>query len=177
MGIATKRHAVSCMPNGCGRLMSWALPAFAAMTRLDMARAHLAFADPAGARTVLLEVGDIFHRRPGLGALEAEAQALRERLANIRGGVVGASTLTTAELRIVPMLATHLSFQEIGQRLYISTNTVKTQVMSIYRKLDATSRTEAVQNATLVGLLDPASVTAILDDGTRGLTGRSIRSG
>jgi LuxR family transcriptional regulator, maltose regulon positive regulatory protein len=143
-------------------LLSWAMPALAVMARLDMARADLALADPAGARTVLREIADVLHRRPGLGALEEEAEMLRERLANIPGGIVGASTLTTAELRIVPMLATHLSFHEIGQRLFISTNTVKTQVMSIYRKLDATSRTEAVQNATRVGLLDPASVTAIL---------------
>ena len=143
-------------------LLSWAIPSLAVMARLDMARANLALADPAGARTVLREIGDVLHWRPGLGALEEEAEMLRERLASIRGGIVGASTLTTAELRIVPMLATHLSFHEIAQRLFISTNTVKTQVMSIYRKLDATSRTEAVQNATRVGLLDPASVTAIL---------------
>jgi LuxR family maltose regulon positive regulatory protein len=63
------------------------------------------------------------------------------------------STLTTAELRLLPLLATHLNFPEIGQRLYISKNTVKTQVVSIYRKLGVSSRGEAVQQLEGIGLL------------------------
>jgi LuxR family maltose regulon positive regulatory protein len=65
----------------------------------------------------------------------------------------GASSLTTAELRLLPLLATHLSFTEIGQRLYLSKHTVKTQAISIYRKLGTSSRSEAVQRVQEVGLL------------------------
>jgi LuxR family transcriptional regulator, maltose regulon positive regulatory protein len=65
----------------------------------------------------------------------------------------GASSLSTAELRLLPLLATHLSFPEIGQRLYVSRNTVKTQAVSIYRKLGTSSRSEAVQRLREIGLL------------------------
>jgi LuxR family maltose regulon positive regulatory protein len=68
-------------------------------------------------------------------------------------GRVGASALTNAELRLLPMLATHLSFPEIGERLFVSRHTVKTQAMSIYRKLEASSRSEAVRKAEETGLL------------------------
>jgi LuxR family maltose regulon positive regulatory protein len=59
-----------------------------------------------------------------------------------------------AELRILRFLPTHLSFREIGARLHVSTNTVKTQAHAVYRKLDVSSRSEAVTRAEEIGLLD-----------------------
>jgi LuxR family transcriptional regulator, maltose regulon positive regulatory protein len=53
-----------------------------------------------------------------------------------------------------PYLATHLTFPEIASRLFISRNTVKTQSVSIYRKLGAPSRSEAIERAVEVGLLE-----------------------
>jgi LuxR family maltose regulon positive regulatory protein len=64
------------------------------------------------------------------------------------------SSLTAAELRILGFLPTHLSFREIAGRLYVSANTVKTQAHSVYRKLDASSRSEAVAHAAKLGLID-----------------------
>jgi len=64
-----------------------------------------------------------------------------------------ASSLTPAELRLLPLLATHLSFREIGERLYISRNTVKTHLRSIYHKLGATSRSQAIERALELRLL------------------------
>ena len=61
--------------------------------------------------------------------------------------------LTAAELRILSLLPTHLSLTEIARQLVISRNTAKTQVAAIYRKLDATNRTEAIRRATDLGLL------------------------
>jgi LuxR family transcriptional regulator, maltose regulon positive regulatory protein len=52
-----------------------------------------------------------------------------------------------------PLLATHLTFREIGERLYISQNTVKTQAISVYRKLGVSSRGQAVQRVQAIGLL------------------------
>ena len=72
----------------------------------------------------------------------------------IHDGTVGASSLTVAELRLLPFLATHLSFPEIGLRIHVSRNTVKTHAMSIYRKLGVSSRSEAIQHAQQVGLLE-----------------------
>jgi LuxR family maltose regulon positive regulatory protein len=48
---------------------------------------------------------------------------------------------------------THLTYPEIGDRLYVSRHTVKTQAMSIYRKLGVSSRAEAVSKAREVGLI------------------------
>ena len=61
--------------------------------------------------------------------------------------------LSPAELRLLPYLQTHLTIREIAERLYVSRNTVSSQVSSIYRKLAVTSRSEAVQQASTVGLL------------------------
>ena len=62
---------------------------------------------------------------------------------------------TPAELRVLQFLSTHLSFQDIGDRLSVSRNTVKTHAMSIYGKLWASSRNEAVERAVQLGLLEP----------------------
>ena len=137
-------------------IVNHALPWLAVRTRLDLASAHLGLADPAGARTLLQEIRDIMVRRPKLGRLAVEAAALQVRLQEIRGGSPGASTLTMAELRVLPLLSTHLTFREIAERLFVSHHTVKTQAISIYRKLDATSRTEAIARAVDVGLIDHA---------------------
>jgi len=83
-------------------------------------------------------------RRPG-----------RALLARQRGpSAPGASALTAAELRLLPLLATHLPFPEISGELFVSRNTIKTQANSIYRKLGASSRSQAVARARELGLLE-----------------------
>lgn len=67
----------------------------------------------------------------------------------------GPSLLTTAELRVLQYLPSHLSFPEIGQRLFLSRHTVKSQALSAYRKLGVTSRSGAVSAARELGLLPP----------------------
>ena len=52
----------------------------------------------------------------------------------------------------MPLLSTHLSFREIGERLYVSQHTVKSQAMSVYRKLGVSSRGQAVQRLQELGL-------------------------
>ena len=54
-----------------------------------------------------------------------QVDELRASLKTMRADAPGASTLTEAELRLLPYLATHLSFPEIGERLYVSRHTVK----------------------------------------------------
>ena len=116
---------------------------------------HLALADIAGARTLMREIDEVLKRRPDLGTLVGEAQALRTQLsADHAPSVPGASSLTSAELRVLPMLATHLSFPEIGADLFLSPHTVKSQAMSIYRKLGASSRSQAVARSRELGLLE-----------------------
>jgi len=52
------------------------------------------------------------------------------------------------------MLCTHLSFPEIAAELFLSGNTIKSQAISIYRKLGAVSRSQAVIRSRELGLLE-----------------------
>jgi DNA-binding CsgD family transcriptional regulator len=60
--------------------------------------------------------------------------------------------LSERERVIVDHLYRDLSTAEIAAALYISVNTVKTHVRSIYRKLDVTSRAAAIQRVRELGL-------------------------
>ena len=123
-------------------LLTYALPVISAQALLELAQTYIALGDASGAHAVLRQAQDIFQQRPDLGVLPDEAARLRAMLATIPTGTGGASSLTTAELRLLPLLSTHLTLVEISQRLYVSRNTVKTQVTAIYRKFGVTSRRE-----------------------------------
>jgi LuxR family maltose regulon positive regulatory protein len=69
--------------------------------------------------------------------------------------VPSAMALSTAEMRVLQLLPTHLSLSEIGDELHISRNTVKAHVTAIYRKLHCFTRTEAVRRGRDLGLLAP----------------------
>jgi LuxR family maltose regulon positive regulatory protein len=136
-------------------LLTYALPYLAVQARIELARAHLTLGDLAGARTLVREIDELLNRRPGLGTLVDEAGALREQLSKQRGSIVpGASSLTAAELRVLPLLSTYLPLPEIGEQLFVSRHTIKSHAKSIYRKLGATTRSEAVRRARELGLLD-----------------------
>jgi LuxR family maltose regulon positive regulatory protein len=137
-------------------IVGHAVPWLAIRARLDLGWAFIALADPAGAVAMLAEVDEILGREPGMGVLVAEVDELRGHLERSHDGPVGASMLTLAELRLLPLLATHHSLPEIAARLGRSTNTIKTQAKSIYRKLDANSRSESIERARSLGLLDAA---------------------
>jgi LuxR family transcriptional regulator, maltose regulon positive regulatory protein len=135
--------------------LTYALSWFAVQTQLELAKAHLALSDVRGACTLYHEAEEILRRRPRLGTLVGDAEAVSVELMTVRDEASGwASPLTAAELRLLPLLTTHLSFREIAERLFISRNTVKTQAISVYRKLDASSRSEAIARATQLGLVD-----------------------
>ena len=136
-------------------LLTYAQPHLAVQARIELTRVHLALADLAGARTLMREIDDLLKRRPGLGTLAGEAAALRSRLAQERGSSVpGSSALTAAELRLLPMLCTHLSFPEIAAEMFLSPHTIKSETKAVYRKLDASSRSQAVTRARELGLLE-----------------------
>jgi LuxR family maltose regulon positive regulatory protein len=134
---------------------TWATPQIAVQARIELTHVHLGLADLAGARTVLQEIDELLTRRPVLGTLVDEVAALRARLTRERGSSIpGASALSAAELRLLPMLSTHLSFPEMAAELFLSSHTIKSQMKSIYRKLGASSRSQAVTRARELGLLE-----------------------
>jgi LuxR family maltose regulon positive regulatory protein len=134
-------------------LLTSAMPHRSVQTLLELARAYLGLEDVAGARAVLGQADEVIQQHPDLGVLPGQAAELHESLDRIGQGTLGASSLTAAELRLLPLLSTHLTLLEIGERLHLSRNTVKSQAISIYRKLGASSRSEAMQRVQELGLL------------------------
>src|SRR5215218_4610733 len=149
--VAAREHLARSA--GLRPLLTHALPVVSVQALLEQARAYIALGDPDGAHAVLQQANDIFQQRPNLGVLRAQADELRTQLATMRRTGLGASSLTTAELRLLPLLPSYLTFREIGERLYLSPNTIKSQTISIYRKLGVSSRSEAVHHAQRLGLL------------------------
>ena len=133
---------------------TFVMPFLAVSVRLQLAKVHLARRDVSAARHLLREIDDILLVRPDLGALVDQAATLRTLLTSSTQSERGTGPpLTAAELRLLPYLQTHLTLAEIGERLFVSRNTVASEVTSVYRKLGVSSRTKAVQQATAIGLL------------------------
>jgi LuxR family maltose regulon positive regulatory protein len=93
---------------------------------------------------------------PDAGTLPARLQRLEERIRLGRD-----YELTAAELRLIHFLPTHLSLQEIADRLHLSRPTVKTHVASIYGKLGVQGRSEAVELIDELGLGSIESTAAL----------------
>ena len=62
--------------------------------------------------------------------------------------------LTERESQVLRLIADGLSGPEIGERLYISSSTVKTHVKSVLEKLGVSDRAAAVAEAMRRGLID-----------------------
>ncbi|TAE28889.1 MAG: DNA-binding response regulator [Cytophagales bacterium] len=62
-------------------------------------------------------------------------------------------SISPRELDVLVQLARGLSNEEIAERLFVSTNTVKTHLANIYSKLDVKRRTQAVEKARALGLI------------------------
>jgi LuxR family transcriptional regulator, maltose regulon positive regulatory protein len=135
--------------------LTYALPYLAVQVRIELARCYLLLQDRAAAHTMLNEADEILTRRPDLGVFVQQAEDLRAELSRMKGNSVpGASALTAAELRLLPLLGTHLSLPEIAEGMFLSRNTIRSQAYSIYRKLSVSSRHQAVTQARELGLLE-----------------------
>lgn len=130
------------------------IPWYGAETRILLARGLLALGDVTGARERLAEASRIARRAVEVVVFEGWFDAAWEQFdKHAETALIGVGSLTTAELRVLRFLPTHYSFHEIADRLHVSSNTVKTHVHAVYRKLDASSRSEAVAHASRAGLL------------------------
>jgi LuxR family transcriptional regulator, maltose regulon positive regulatory protein len=135
-------------------LLDDSLAWFGAETRIVLARVSLALGDVAGARELLADASRLARRTADVVVFQRWFDDIWNRFdERAESALAGMATLTTAELRVLRFLPTHYSFHEIAQRLHVSSNTVKTHVHAVYRKLDASSRSEAVAHATHAGLI------------------------
>ena len=114
---------------------------------------------------VLEVVGDLAgdEGSPSETAAQVKDRSDGEDLDSIRFYMRLAADLSAAELRLLPFLATHLSLRGIGERLFITRNTVKSEAISAYRKLGVSSRSEAVELAAKLGLIEATVATSAGD--------------
>ena len=146
--------------------LTHALPWLAVQARIELADAYVTLRDREAARHMLDEARGILSVRPDLGVLGDEVERLESEVSAMpEANAGGNSGLTRAELRLLPLLSTHLSFREIGDRLHVSRNTIKTQAISVYRKLGVSSRSEAVGVAEDLGLVEAVGPGARLEVG------------
>jgi LuxR family maltose regulon positive regulatory protein len=91
------------------------------------------------------------------GRIGSHEQAVLDRLAgdlpSLRASDGTAGLLSDRELTVVRYLASRLTNREIAAEMFVSTNTLKTHVQRIYRKLGVSSRTEAIAEARRLGVL------------------------
>lgn len=79
---------------------------------------------------------------------------LRSRLAEIFRTPINLVKLTAREQELLAQLITGKKPTDIAHSLYVSVNTIKSQLRSLYKKLDAHNRTEAIAQAHVLGILD-----------------------
>jgi LuxR family maltose regulon positive regulatory protein len=115
----------------------------------EHARALRAAGPAAEADRRLAEARALVQSCPDPGALR-ELIAARRRESRQNGH---RDELTDRELGVLRLLPSQLSLREIGVELFVSLNTVKTHVRSIYLKLGAASREQAVARAREEGLI------------------------
>jgi LuxR family maltose regulon positive regulatory protein len=107
--------------------------------------------DAAGARRWSEEALRVHRRYPDAGILGPRSRRLDEALQRRRN----VEPLSPAERRVLELMRTHLTADQIASRLFVSTNTVRTHMQALHRKLGAATRAETVAKAVELGLLQP----------------------
>ncbi len=136
----------------------------------DLRRAHRQLADvvtlakPHGYLTTIIGAGsgiiDLLRSMPAdtpikgyVDTLVRAADGTATAAAGPEVTAVGGSMLTSREIDVLRLLSSRLTSHEIAQTLFISMNTLKSHMKSIYLKLGVNSRARAVSVASTRGLL------------------------
>jgi LuxR family maltose regulon positive regulatory protein len=143
---ASRRHLAGYAP---------VAPWFNVLARMALVRAGLLIDDPATARELLREIDHHLRFEVDGSSADGHVEQLRESVAAANKLLAERSwSLTAAELKVVHYLPSNLNLGDIATRLFVSRNTVKSHVSSIYRKLGTTSRSRAVELAREAGFLN-----------------------
>ena len=145
------------------RVLTTAMAGFApwiqVQARVLQATTSLLLGDAGTARRSLRQARQLLDDRSTSPVLRAGVSDAETTVAQLPAdSAYGLAPFTMAELRILQLLPTHLSFPEMGALLFVSRHTIKTQALSTYRKLGAASRHEAVERACALGYLPPMAV-------------------
>jgi DNA-binding NarL/FixJ family response regulator len=111
-----------------------------------MGRVAIVANDVPQAELLLDEAEQLMSRFPdGMEAMHARLRAARSALHRRRFPEPIEEPLTGREVDVLRLLQGSMSLAQIASELFLSRNTVKTHAKAIYRKLGATSRSEAVR--------------------------------
>jgi LuxR family maltose regulon positive regulatory protein len=128
-----------------------------ALALLVLASVRHGRGDLPGARALVDQARELVDQSTDPGMLPSMLEQVEEALGSRpRRRVQMAAPLTERELVVLRLLPTRLSTRDIGRELSVSVTTVRSQVQSIYRKLQVNSRAEAVAQARQLGLLPAA---------------------
>jgi LuxR family maltose regulon positive regulatory protein len=133
-----------------GRRVSW--PFDHAYSLLLLAGVKRRLRKHTEARSLVREARNVLRPCPDPGILR-ELLAKTERLVQLAPSRAATALPVDGELTVLRLLASELSQREIGSELYISLNTVKGHVRSIFRKLGVATRAEAVARGRELGLI------------------------
>ena len=132
-------------------------PVETANALLHLARVHLKRGDDAVASDEIDEAAMLIrscpHPGPRIQRRLARARGRAHTEARIPRGPAGVDELSEGELRVLRLLASDLTQREIGAELYLSLNTIKSHTRSIFRKLGASTREQAVARARELDLI------------------------
>jgi LuxR family maltose regulon positive regulatory protein len=120
----------------------------------DHLRAALVASQPERLIRSIIDPGSSVHRLLMSCTPDAELQPYVEELIAASSRTVAprrseiprtlVEPLTSREMTVLRYLSSRLTYEEIAAALYVSVNTLKSHVKSIYRKLDVVSRSDAV---------------------------------
>ncbi len=150
--------------SGARRAAQQAVPAaiaggvWQAWALLELARIELRRGRRLVAKDVLAHADELLGAARDAGALPALADALRDELDAADAPGRAAEPLSPAELAVLRLLPGR-TVREIAEALYLSANTIKSHIRTIYGKLGVSTREDAVSRAVALGLLDEAART------------------
>jgi LuxR family maltose regulon positive regulatory protein len=125
-----------------------------ALTLLLLAPVRRDRGDPAGARALVRQARELIEGSADPGSLPMLLEQTERTLTSaLHRRVDATAPLSERELMVLRLLPTPLSTREMSRELSVSVTTIRSQVQSIYRKLHASTRDEAVTRARDLGLL------------------------
>jgi LuxR family maltose regulon positive regulatory protein len=154
--VAAQRHATTVLRMNT-TLSPAVIPWLSAQVEIALAEIFVELGDYEAARFRTAQAERHLGALLTEGTLRQQLHRVSARLVPVAGPakVPSAMALTWAEMRVLQLLPTHLSLVQIGEELHISRNTVKAHVAAIYRKLQCSTRTEAVARGRDLDLLRP----------------------
>ncbi|MET0146939.1 MAG: LuxR C-terminal-related transcriptional regulator [Ilumatobacteraceae bacterium] len=118
----------------------------------ELLEAELRWRDPARHHAVHRLAAAMWQRRGDIPSAYRRVVAVGDITAH-DDPLVLLEHLTAREMTILELLPTHLSYAQIAERLYVSVNTVKSNLKAVYRKLGVSTRSDAVAAARAAGLV------------------------